>query len=92
MKMTDSQSDRLIDKILNSRKYRETGLNPSTIENLIAQEAPNHATEKELLKSVRRKLHNIVAPYLGEPDYQALTSQLDQIQDASLNSSELRVF
>ncbi len=79
-------------KIQNSRKYRNSGLNPGTIEDLIAQEAPHHDSKKHLLKSVRRKLHNVVAPYLGEPDYEAMTQILKGITKPDLDSPELRRF
>jgi len=79
-------------KILSAPKYRDLGLNTQTIEHLIRQEAPNLPSQKRLLKSVRRKLHNIVAPYLGEPDYVELSEQLSKIKDASLESDEVRRF
>lgn len=82
----------LIDQISNTRKYRDSGLNPETITDLIRQEAPKHPSQKALLKSVKRKLHNIVAPYLGEPDYPALLERLFKIRDTSLDSPELREF
>ena len=45
-----------------------------------------------MLKSVRRKLHNIVAPYLGEPDYSELARHLSQLGDKSPDSPEMRSF
>lgn len=82
----------MVEKVLNSKKYRHMGLNPITVKDLIFQELEHHESEKALLKAVRRKLHNIVAPYLGEPDYAALATELAQIADHSLGSAQLRVF
>ena len=82
----------MIAKILDSRKYRDSGLNPETVADLIRLEAPRQPSRKTLLKAVRRKLHNIVAPYLGEPDYQALTTRLSSTQASDLESPELRAF
>ncbi len=90
MKIEDVDVQKLIDRILNSRKYRDTGLNPNTICDLVDQEAPKAPSQKALLKSVRRKLHNVVAPYLGEPDYGSFLARLSQLEDAGLNSPELR--
>jgi 16S rRNA (guanine(1405)-N(7))-methyltransferase len=92
MNLNSDQREALLTRVLHSRKYREAGLNPETVQALIDQEAPRQTTEKALYKEVRRKLHNIVAPYLGEPDYAALTARLDAIEDTSLGSPELRAF
>ena len=92
MKDADQVVNELRLKILNSSKYQGSGLNPATIDDLIWQELPKHSSRKALMKSVRRRLHNIVAPYLGQPDYAAYSERLEQISDFSLQSSELRSF
>ena len=92
MNLSDTDTQELVKNILDSRKYRDSGLNPNTIEDLIRTEAPKHASQKKLLKSVRRKLHNIVAPYLGEPDYSKLTNRLSQIGNKSPDATEMRAF
>lgn len=90
MNVQDVDTQALLDRILASSKYREAGLNPNTVLDLIRQEAPRQPSEKALYKSIRRKLHNIVAPYLGEPDYETQTAQLAEIHDPSLDSPEVR--
>ncbi len=92
MNVSTDLKNRLRKKILASKKYRESGLNGNTIADLIGQEASRISSEKELLKAVRRKLHNIVAPYLGQPDYDSYTERLNRINDVSLTSPELREF
>jgi 16S rRNA (guanine(1405)-N(7))-methyltransferase len=72
----------LIDEILTSRPYRGLGLPAETVRGLLMQELPRHRSPKDALKSVRQKLHNIVAPYLGDPDYRAAAGQLDQAFDS----------
>jgi 16S rRNA (guanine(1405)-N(7))-methyltransferase len=67
---------RLIENILSSRKYRGLGIPEATLEDLIAQEAGRGRSPKELEQVVREKLHNIVAGYLGDPDYPAAAAQL----------------
>ena len=84
--------NKLKERILSSRKYRNLGLNPDTVEDLIRQEITNLTSEKALRKNVRRKLHNIVAPYLGKLDYTLLKNQLDQIEPASLDDKSLQEF
>lgn len=92
MNLDQKAIQKMIAKVLDTKKYRHAGLNPDTIEDLIRQQAPQHPNEKMTLKAVKRKLHNIVAPYLGEPDYVGLTTQLAQINDTSLDSAELKAF
>ena len=91
--MTDNDNiNQLIERILNSRKYRDLGLNPDTVEDLIRQEIGHQPSEKALRKIVRRKLHNIVAPYLGDLDYVQRQKQLDQIEITSLEDDSLQNF
>jgi len=92
MNTDDIDIKSLIKRILDGRKYRDSGLNPDTIRDLILQEAPRYQSSKKLLKSVKRKLHNIVAPYLGEPDYEILTAKLEQINNPSPESPEIKSF
>ena len=92
MKREQINDQEMVAKILASKKYRETGLNAATIEDLIHQERPKYGSQKDLLKAVRRKLHNIVAPYLGEPDYQALSSELADIPTGSPDSPPIQAF
>jgi len=88
----EAEIQRMIESILDSRKYRRLGVNPATIQDLILQEIQNHKPSKHLLKTVRRKLHNIVAPYLGELDYPFLSKQLLDIQNPSPFSPEILTF
>jgi 16S rRNA (guanine(1405)-N(7))-methyltransferase len=81
-----------VTEILNSKKYRKVGLNPATVADLIRQEVVKQPSKKTALKAVKRKLHNIVAPYLGEPDYADLSQRLALIQDTSLDSAPLRSY
>ncbi len=67
---------KLIDEILASRKYRGLGIPRETVSNLFVQESELHKNEKELLKAVKEKMHHLVAPYLGDPDYAQAASEL----------------
>jgi 16S rRNA (guanine(1405)-N(7))-methyltransferase len=92
MNLTNDDINTLINRILDSRKYRNAGIHPETIRDLFFHELHQHSSEKSLLKAVRRKLHNIVAPYLGEPDYGLLTDRLHMIKEFTLESKQLRAF
>ncbi len=64
-------------EILTSKKYRDLRLSQSTVRSLLEQELPRHRSRKAALDAVRARLHNIVAPYLGDPDYPAAIHALD---------------
>jgi 16S rRNA (guanine(1405)-N(7))-methyltransferase len=61
----------LIEEILNSRKYRGLDIPPETVEDILEKELVRHRSSKDAVKETRKKLHNIVAPYLGDPDFQS---------------------
>lgn len=90
MNLTQADRDRLLEKVLNTHKYRSAGLNPQTILDLIDQEAGQQPSEKALYKAVRRKLHNIVAPYLGDPDYAELSRRLSALSSPAITAPELQ--
>ena len=74
--MTRSSSP--LDAILQSRKYRGLDLPEETLRDLYERELQRHPNPKEAVKAVREKLHNIIAPYLGDPDYEASKTALRQ--------------
>jgi len=69
----------LVDKIANGRSYRKTGIPRRTIEDVLNREFARFPKEAEALKSAKAILHNIMAPYLGDPDYTAETIKLSGI-------------
>ena len=73
-----SDYETLIETILQSRKYRDLAIPTETVRDLLEQELPRYRTQKEALEVVRKKLHNIIAPYLGDPDYPAAAHRLDE--------------
>ena len=92
MNPADLDSQALLDRILASSKYRSAGLNPETVLDLIRQETPRQATEKAVYKTIRQKLHNIIAPYLGEPDYTGLSEELAAMGHPDPDSPEIKDF
>jgi 16S rRNA (guanine(1405)-N(7))-methyltransferase len=65
-----------------SRKYRSLELPDAMLYDLITQEMVRYGSQKKVLDAVREKLHNIVAPYLGDPDYARAARQLTTAQAA----------
>ena len=62
--------------IKNSRKYGDTS--EATIRQLAEEAARQHKKPKAAIKAVRARLHSIMAPYLGDPDYTAVSQQLTE--------------
>ena len=67
--LTQLEIEKLVIDLAESKKYAALGLPKETVRDLIQQELPRHKQVKQAVQAVRKKLHNIVAPYLGDPDY-----------------------
>lgn len=68
-----------LEKILQSKKYRQLNIPSDTILDLIRQPEAKRLASRDLQKWVKRKLHNIVADYLGDPDYEKSTLEMDEV-------------
>lgn len=68
---------KLIDEIKSSRKYRGAGIPDETVADILRQELVRHDKPSEALRSAKAILHNVMAPYLGDPDYGQAQSTLD---------------
>lgn len=71
-----SEHKRVAETIGQSRKYRD--ISRATIEGL-AEEARGDGSRKGLEKRIRKRLHQIVADHLGDPDYDEATRAWQQI-------------
>lgn len=58
-----------------SKKYHDTLA--GTIRAVVQEEMARHRTPKEAEKAARKRLHHIMAPYLGDPDYVAAAASLE---------------
>lgn len=79
--MTEDAVKTLVAEIRSSAKYRDLPILDEVIADLIMQESRSGRKQKEVLKAVKKKLHNISALYLGDPDYPAETERLTQIDN-----------
>ncbi len=62
--------------ILDSRKYRGMHIPLETIASLVSEISVGEHDPKIIRKIVREKLHHIVAPYLGDPDYPSASREM----------------
>lgn len=78
--MTHSRIDveAIVAEIMQSPKYKDRPIAHETVRDLVLMELGHYKKEKDLVKAVRKKLHRIVAAYLGDPDYAAATLELSQ--------------
>jgi 16S rRNA (guanine(1405)-N(7))-methyltransferase len=77
--LTTAELESLAQEIRLSNKYKNLDLPLETILDLIQQELPHYRQIKDVQQVVKKKLHNIVALYLGDPDY---TNARQEIQTA----------
>ena len=69
--LSDADIREMTERVLHSRKYAAMNLPAETVQDLIRQEIAAGKPPKEVERSMREKLHQIIAPYLGDPDYAA---------------------
>ncbi|GAB4517337.1 MAG: 16S rRNA methyltransferase [Anaerolineae bacterium] len=78
--LTEAQLDALVTEIRRAPKYREMPMTDEVIRDVIQQESQHQSGTKAILKAAKKKLHNIAALYLGDPDYDAMTAALSAAQ------------
>jgi 16S rRNA (guanine(1405)-N(7))-methyltransferase len=66
----------MVSRILSSRKYKNLEIPRETIIDLI-QKSSEIKKDRDLEKAVRQKLHNIIAPYLENLDYDTALAELN---------------
>ncbi len=86
--LTEQDIERMTGRVLHSRKYAGMELPADTIRDLIRQEAAAGRSAKDTESSMREKLHQIIAPYLGDPDYEA--EEKDLAEAAAKGEDALR--
>lgn len=75
-------------KLLSAPKYRTLQLPRETVEDLIAQESLRYNDINKMQESVRKKLHQLTALYLGDPDYAQCSAELAEFS----NTADLQDF
>ena len=75
--LSDEEIQALIAEIRASPKYRDINLPVETLKDLIYRESYHYKKVKDVKQAVKKKLHNIVAPYLGDPDYEQASYEME---------------
>lgn len=84
--LSDDEISRMSARVLASRKYSAMDLPRETVEDLIRQEMAVGKHPREIEKSMREKLHQIIAPYLGDPDYELEEKRLIEASEQGENA------
>jgi 16S rRNA (guanine(1405)-N(7))-methyltransferase len=71
----DVEVEAVVTAVKQSPKYGDTS--EATIRELAEEALRQHKKTKPAVKAVRTRLHSIMAPYLGDPDYTAEAARLD---------------
>jgi 16S rRNA (guanine(1405)-N(7))-methyltransferase len=77
MTIDESAVKAVVTAIKQSKKYRDTS--EETIRQLAVEAVATHKKARPAEKAVRRRLHSIMAPYLGDPDYTAAAERLNKV-------------
>ncbi len=75
--LDESTVDAVVAAVKQSKKYRDTS--EETIRQLAADAVREHKKAKAAEKAVRKRLHSIMAPYLGDPDYAAAAQLMTDV-------------
>lgn len=70
--------ERMTHKILESPKYRNLNIPADCVRDLVQREINIQVSPKAAEKKAKEKLHQIIAPYLGDPDYPSAGVELQQ--------------
>lgn len=76
MSLSQCEVEALVAQIRDSPKYRALDLCPETVRDLIVAELPKHRRSRDAVKAARKKLHEVVALYIGDPDYSAARARV----------------
>lgn len=71
----DTDLEQVVAAVKSSRKYGDTS--EETIRWLAEEAVRQHKRPKAAIKAVRKSLHSIMAPYLGDPDYEITAATLE---------------
>lgn len=93
MPADEATVEAVVTAVKSSRKYRDT--HEATIRLLAEEAVAQHKKAKPAEKAVRKRLHSIMAPYLGDPDYDLAARRLTEVfaagDDAAIRATCLDI-
>lgn len=76
--LSETVEEDLLHTILSSRKYRNLGIPAATVLDLIHQAQMQSSHPRDVEKIVKTKMHNLIAPYLGDADFSKAEVEMGQ--------------
>ena len=77
-KHDEGDIEQFIEQVMRSKKYRAMTICRDTIRDLITRELAHRKNKRQAIKAARTKLHEVMAPYLGDPDFDEAKEELVQ--------------
>lgn len=87
--LDEAAFEALVAELRQVKKYRAVGVTEDTIRDILRTELARQPNPKAAMRVARRKLHEVVALYLGDPDYDAAEADL-QVACASGDAEAIR--
>jgi 16S rRNA (guanine(1405)-N(7))-methyltransferase len=69
--------DATVAKLAGAKKYRDIGVSEDTVRDILLTELARQPNEKAAIQSAKKKLHEVMALYLGDPDYDRARCELE---------------
>lgn len=88
--MDQKEINQLIVSVQKSKKYRDLDLPVYLLRDLINNEATKNRSKTDVNLAFRKKLHNIVAPYLENIDYEEEIQLLSRFAKSSPNPDSIK--
>lgn len=77
----------IAEEIKKAPKYKNIDICEDTLIDLIEQERLKYKKKSDIVAAVKKKLHNIIALYLGDPNY---SQAIESLKRTQLSSPEIR--
>ena len=88
--MDESLLQKVISETRSSRNYRELDLPEDMLRQILMEQAAKGGSSAEITSAYRKKVHNIVAPYLEKIDYRAETEKMLSFFHGSPSGAEVK--
>jgi 16S rRNA (guanine(1405)-N(7))-methyltransferase len=90
--MDQAEFEDIIEHTRKSRKYRELNLPEETLQDMLTAEAASGGSKAEVIQRFRKKLHNVIAPYLENIDYAQETKQMKAFFQANQTNEQVKAW
>ena len=90
--MDQAEFEDIISHTRKSRKYRELNLPEETLQDMLTAEASLGGSKAEVTQRFRKKLHNVIAPYLEFIDYAQETERMKACFQVNLTPDQVKAW